>query len=74
MPKTWSNRPYEHVELSHKRPKGLPLAAWVIFGVTGFILCFIITVAVVAVNTQVDSAGNSMKVAMPNNHYGNLGR
>jgi hypothetical protein len=74
MPKTWSYREYDQIELSINRKKGLPLAGWLIFGVTGAILCVIFVVCIGAMNPPRDNESHGKQVYMPTNSYNNYGR
>ena len=58
MPKTWSNRSIEHIDLDRSRRKGMPLAGWIIFGVGGAALIFFIAVATMAVVHPIETHPN----------------
>jgi len=74
MPRTWSYRQYEHTDVSRDKRKGLPLAGWIIFGVTGAILCFTVIVCMFAMNPPANMENHGGVVQMPSGAYNNNGR
>jgi hypothetical protein len=45
MPKTWSNRPIEHIDLGGKK-QGMPMQGYVIIGIAATALCVYTALAI----------------------------
>jgi hypothetical protein len=68
MPKTWSNRPYEHIDIDRSKRQQFPLAGWVIFGMGGLALAFFIIVSMTAILHPAETHENDVTpIVMPTN-------
>jgi hypothetical protein len=65
MPRSWSNRKIEHIDLDASR-RGFPLVGWILFGLGGLALCVYTAIAIAAVTHPIQiEVTNGSQISMP---------
>lgn len=69
MPKSWSNRPYDHIDLEKSKRKGMPFAGWLMFGIGGgaFVLLLIVAISLIVHPIQTHE-NDATPLIMPGSH------